>query len=61
MALMTSREQEIALLILRGRSNQEISEALGVTMSTTKNHIYNIFNKTGASSRQELGRMLSQA
>jgi DNA-binding CsgD family transcriptional regulator len=61
MATMTAREQEIALLILKGRSNQEISEALGVTVSTTKNHIYNIFNKTGASSRQELGRMLQGA
>lgn len=60
LATMTAREQEIALLILKGMSNQEICDALGVRMGTTKNHIYNIFNKTGASSRKELGRMLVQ-
>ena len=58
MELMTGREREIALLILRGRSNQDICEALGVKMGTTKNHVYNIFNKTGASSRKELRRMM---
>jgi len=56
--VLTGREREIARLILAGRSNQDISTALGVTLSTTKNHVYNIFNKTGASSRKELCRML---
>lgn len=60
MSTLTTREQEIARLILQGSSNQVISETLGVTLSTTKNHIYNIYNKTGASSRQELGRMLRE-
>lgn len=58
LGILTVREREIALLILKGRSNQEICDALGVRMGTTKNHIYNIFNKTGASSRKELCTML---
>jgi DNA-binding CsgD family transcriptional regulator len=58
MGLLTDREREIARLIVAGSSNQVICERLGVRLGTTKNHIYNIFNKTGASSRKELAAML---
>lgn len=54
----TAREREIVLLILQGKSNLEIGSALQVSLSTTKTHIYNIFNKTGASSRKELRTLL---
>lgn len=58
MGLLTDREREIARLIVAGSSNQDICDSLGVRLGTTKNHIYNIFNKTGASSRKELAAML---
>lgn len=57
--VFTSREREIVLLILKGESNQDISRHLNIRPGTTKNHIYNIFNKTGASSRKELASMLA--
>jgi DNA-binding CsgD family transcriptional regulator len=58
MGQFTAREREIVLLILQGKSNHEIGSILNVRPGTTKNHIYNIFNKTGASSRKELSSML---
>lgn len=56
---LTDREKEVVMHIVQGQSNQEIAQNLNVTVGTVKNHIYNIFNKTGASSRKELGVLLS--
>ena len=51
---LTSREVEIANAIIRGDSNKEIASDLNITFSTVKNHIYNIYRKTGAKSRVDL-------
>ena len=51
---LTSRESEILSLINKGLSNQEISDKVVISVSTVKNHIYNIYNKTGVSSRGQL-------
>ena len=41
-------------LINKGLSNQEISDKVVISVSTVKKHIYNIYNKTGVSSRGQL-------
>jgi len=51
---LTSRESEILSLINKGLSNQEISDKVVISVSTVKKHIYNIYNKTGVSSRGQL-------
>ncbi len=55
---ITSREGEVIKLIFEELSNSEISQNLKISQGTVKNHIYHIFQKTGASSRRELIRML---
>jgi DNA-binding CsgD family transcriptional regulator len=51
---ITSRETEVMRMIFQGKENKEISQNLSVTDSTVKNHIYNIFQKTGVNNRTEL-------
>ncbi len=51
---LTSREAEIIKLILRGNSNNDISDELSISLATVKTHVHNIFDKTGVRSRTEL-------
>lgn len=51
---LTVREQEVLALVNSGKSNQEISDELVVSLSTVKKHIYNLFCKTGVSNRRQL-------
>ncbi|MBI9104305.1 MAG: helix-turn-helix transcriptional regulator [Spirochaetales bacterium] len=51
---LTDREVEVSQAILRGDSNKEIASNLHISYSTVKNHIYNIYGKTGAKSRVDL-------
>lgn len=51
---LTSREVEMALLIARGLANKEIAASLGISASTVRSHIYNLYRKAGARSRVEL-------
>lgn len=51
---LTDREQEVLVLVNNGKSNQEISDELVVSLSTVKKHIYNLFCKTGVSNRRQL-------
>jgi DNA-binding NarL/FixJ family response regulator len=52
--LLSSREQEVLSLIIKGRSNSEIANELCVTESTVKFHVGNIFKKTNQHNKQEL-------
>ncbi len=51
---LTEREKEISIAILRGDSNKVIASDMNISFSTVKNHIYNIYRKTGANSRVDL-------
>ena len=51
---ITPKEGEVILLIKQGKSNQEISDILFVSLQTVKNYIYQIFKKTGVKSRTAL-------
>jgi DNA-binding CsgD family transcriptional regulator len=54
---ISSRESEIIEHICMGKSNREISDALFITLQTVKDHIYNIFIKTGIKNRVQLSNL----
>ena len=47
----TKREIELALLLMEGKSNQEISEKLFISTQTVKNYISRMYNRIGVRSR----------
>ena len=51
---LTAREQEILRLLLAGKSNQEISDKLYITIGTVKAHIHSIFGKLEIARRGQL-------
>lgn len=51
---LTGREEEVLALILSGKSNREIAQALFISESTVKTHVSNIFSKYDVGSRAEL-------
>lgn len=51
---ISKREREIVHLICQGRSNQQIADELFISLYTVKDHIHNIFRKTGAKNRIQL-------
>jgi DNA-binding CsgD family transcriptional regulator len=51
---LTKRELEVLAHLLDGWRNQDIAERLGLSPNTVKNHVYNVYQKTGAASRLEL-------
>jgi DNA-binding NarL/FixJ family response regulator len=51
---LTGREEEVLVLILSGKSNREIAQALFISESTVKTHVGNIFSKYDVGSRAEL-------
>jgi pimeloyl-ACP methyl ester carboxylesterase/DNA-binding CsgD family transcriptional regulator len=50
---LTTREREILELIAQGLGNARISERLGISPNTLRNHITSIFGKLGAGTRAE--------
>lgn len=55
---LTRRETEMANLIAQGKTNKEIASSLGISEATVRTHIYNLYQKVGASGRIELLNML---
>ena len=55
---LTSREQEIAMMIAKGYTNSEIAEKLFISVSTVKSHIQHIFEKADVSNRTSLMALL---
>ena len=51
---ISQREKEIIFLLLKGKSNKEIEDALFIAMGTVKNHIYSIYQKIGVKNRAQL-------
>lgn len=52
--LLTAREREIVSRLLQGESNQTIADRLFIALPTVKNHLHNIYEKLGVSSRTEI-------
>ena len=51
---LTARETEVVALLMKGRNEPFISEALFISPSTTHSHVSHIYAKIGVHSRQEL-------
>ena len=50
---LTPRETEVLMLAAKGMSNQDIADALFLSLRTVKAHVTNIFNKMGCGSRTD--------
>jgi len=50
---LTEREREVLNLVVQGHSNQQIADAMVITVATVKAHISNILSKMEVSSRTE--------
>lgn len=51
--LVTEREREILMWVRDGMSNQQISDKLGISALTVKNHVQKILRKLGAANRAQ--------
>jgi DNA-binding CsgD family transcriptional regulator len=51
---ISPREREIIQLLLKGKSNKEIEDALFISIGTVKNHVYSIFQKLDVKNRSQL-------
>jgi NarL family two-component system response regulator LiaR len=50
---LTAREREVLNLVVQGQSNQQIAEAMVISIATVKAHVSSILSKLGLSSRAE--------
>lgn len=48
---LSQREVEVLRLVVRGKSNREIAEALVISERTVANHLARIFTKTNVDNR----------
>ena len=48
---LTRRELEILLVLVRGKSNQEIADDLRISAKTVGNHVQHLYEKAGVRSR----------
>ena len=55
---ISKRETEIVELIFSGKSNQDISDSLFISVQTVKDHIYRIYLKTGVKNRVQLTNLI---
>ena len=60
-APLTAREVEVLRLVSRGKSNAEIAKDLFVAEVTVRNHLSNIFKKTGFRNRTSAGMAFTLA
>jgi len=50
---LTSREQEVLVLIVEGLNNPKIGVRLHISVTTVRSHVSNVFSKLGVSNRSE--------
>lgn len=56
---LTERERELIPFIIDGLSNEEIGKRLFISPHTVKNHVTNIYRKTGVTNRIELLKLMT--
>ena len=55
---ISGREKEIIELICKGKSNQDISDCLFISLQTVKDHIHRIYLKTDVKNRVQLANLI---
>ena len=61
LAVLSSREREIADFLARGATNRKIAGTLHISERTVKNHVANIFKKVGVKSRVQAALLVRGA
>lgn len=56
---LSKREKDVALLLAKGMSNRSVAQALGIALSTAKDHVHRVLKKSGKKSRAEIAGALS--
>ena len=56
---LTTREEDVALLVLQGASTQSIAVALHLSQHTVQGHLKRIFSKVGVTTRRDLTARLT--
>ena len=59
-AYLTTREQEILALLVRGSGTGDISRELGVSVTTVRTHVQAVMTKLGAHSRLEVAALATR-
>ena len=49
--VLTKREREVFVLLVKNKSTREIAEKLGISEKTARNHISNVMQKLGVKGR----------
>lgn len=57
---LSPREHEVAGMIVMGKSNKKIADALGIATTTVKIHVKNIMSKYGIVSRHLLAGAMAK-
>ncbi|MFT6286766.1 MAG: DNA-binding CsgD family transcriptional regulator [Alcanivorax sp.] len=57
---LTMRENQIAQMAAKGLSSREVGKALAISPWSVKNHLKNIYRKTGINSRAALAQIVSR-
>jgi non-specific serine/threonine protein kinase len=57
---LTRRELEVADLVARGMTNQQIAQALVISVRTAEGHVQRILDKLGSSSRARIASWLAE-
>ena len=60
-ASLTERERDVMRLVIEGRPNKLIADALGISVRTVEVHRARVFDKMGVKSAVELANLLRQA
>ncbi len=57
---LTMRENQIAQMAAKGLSSRAVGEELAISSWSVKNHLKNIYKKTGVNSRALLAQILNR-
>jgi DNA-binding CsgD family transcriptional regulator/tetratricopeptide (TPR) repeat protein len=57
---LTSREEEVAVLVARGLTNRQVSTELGISERTAGNHVARILRKLGLRSRTQVASWVAE-
>ena len=58
---MTPRQKEVAILLLAAKTRRQISGELGLSESTVKTHVSELYKKLNINSRAELFKLFGVA
>ncbi len=61
LAVLSSREREVAQLVAAGHSNEEIAQLLHISSRTAEKHVSSALKKLNLRSRLQLGRLLERS